>query len=72
MACSMEYRNEVQKNPSQTSCSSAPLPNSSLTSLQAFNPTPLRPRSLYTTHSYHPQTDEATFQVINFNLKNFK
>ncbi|KAJ8686450.1 hypothetical protein QAD02_022244 [Eretmocerus hayati] len=59
IASSADRRKEAQKNVSQTSCSSAPLPSSSLTALQFSNPTPqIRPRSLYT---YHVQPEETGF-----------
>ncbi|XP_011503349.1 PREDICTED: uncharacterized protein LOC105366555 [Ceratosolen solmsi marchali] len=61
LATSMDYRKEAQKNLSQISCSSAPLPSSSLTTLQCLTPTPLRTRSLLTTHTYHVQPEETNF-----------
>ena len=63
MANSVEFRKEAQKNTSQMSCSSAPLPSSSLTGSQCLTPAPLRPRSLYTTHTYHAQAEQVNFQV---------
>lgn len=76
MASSVDYRKEVQKNHSQTSCSSAPLPSSSLSAVQCLNSAPIRPRSLYATHSYHVQPEESNIQVqdqfITFqNIHNF-
>ena len=60
-----EHRKEIQKCNAQTGsqvvnqCSMSTIQN------QTTSTAPMRPRSLYTAHSYHSQTDETNFQVLS-------
>ncbi|XP_047364490.1 uncharacterized protein LOC124954903 isoform X3 [Vespa velutina] len=64
-----EFRKDMQKcvapaGPQGTTllpaaCSAAPIQS------QSAPVTPMRPRSLYTAHSYHAQTEDTNFQVRN-------
>lgn len=60
-----EFRKDMQKRIAPVGPQSAILPACSMTTIQTQSAptTPMRPRSLYTTHSYHAQTEDANFQV---------
>ena len=62
MASSAEFQKETQKGSGHGP--SVQLPNSApAISNQNLSAPSMRPRSLYTAHSYHAQPDEANFQV---------
>lgn len=63
-----EFRKDMQKGVTSagpqgttllSACSMATIQN------QSASATPMRPRSLYTAHSYHAQTEDTNFQVYN-------
>ncbi|KAF7391034.1 hypothetical protein HZH66_009514 [Vespula vulgaris] len=59
-----EFRKDMQKRIAPAGPQPAVLPACSMTTIQTQSAptTPMRPRSLYTTHSYHAQTEDANFQ----------
>ncbi|XP_035720237.1 uncharacterized protein LOC118440793 isoform X2 [Vespa mandarinia] len=59
-----EFRKDMQKRIAPGGPQSAILPACSMTTIQTQSvpTTPMRPRSLYTTHSYHAQTEDTNFQ----------
>lgn len=61
-----EYRKEIQKCNTQTGTQTANQQPCSVPAIQnqTTSTVPMRPRSLYTAHSYHAQTDETNFQVV--------
>lgn len=61
-----EYRKEIQKCNVQTGTQAVNQQPCSIPAIQSQNTStaPMRPRSLYTAHSYHAQTDETNFQVL--------
>ncbi|XP_043674899.1 uncharacterized protein LOC122632306 isoform X1 [Vespula pensylvanica] len=63
-----EFRKDMQKRIAPAGPQPAVLPACSMTTIQTQSAptTPMRPRSLYTTHSYHAQTEDANFQVCIF------
>ncbi|XP_035720238.1 uncharacterized protein LOC118440793 isoform X3 [Vespa mandarinia] len=63
-----EFRKDMQKRIAPGGPQSAILPACSMTTIQTQSvpTTPMRPRSLYTTHSYHAQTEDTNFQVCIF------
>lgn len=63
-----EFRKDMQKGVASVGPQGATLlPVCSMATIQSQSApaTPMRPRSLYTAHSYHAQTEETNFQVYN-------
>ncbi|XP_046423379.1 uncharacterized protein LOC124181149 isoform X1 [Neodiprion fabricii] len=61
----VDFRKEIQKEGIQNVPVSTTAPSSAPLQVQSHQGTtnpPMRPRSLYTAHSYHAQTDDSNFQ----------
>lgn len=61
-----EYRKEIQKCNIQAGTQVVNQQPCSIPTIQSqtTSTAPMRPRSVYTAHSYHAQTDDTNFQVV--------
>lgn len=66
-AC-IELRKEIHKSFISPAMSTTPSYSMTTIQNQTGSTTTMRPRSLYTAHNYHPQSEDANFQVSNLQL----